>query len=294
MTNFLQLTIIGLGMGSIYALLAVGFVLIYKSSKVLNFAHGQLVMMTAYFGILVLVQMGVPIWVGLLLTIALAGLLGAGVNRFLMRPMIGQPLIATIMITIALASVLSALCTMFWGGSTWRYPRFIPSAPANIAGAAISQEVLYSSLVIMILVILLSYFFYRTPWGLAMRSVAEDHQVAKSMGVNVNRVFMGAWILSGVIISIAGIILGHFLGVGPVLSEIGLKSLPAALIGGLESLPGAVIAGFLIGLAETFAAGYIDPHVGGGTSSVFPYVLMIIVILLRPYGLLGTRKVERI
>lgn len=294
MSDFIQLLIMGLGIGSVYALLAVGFVVIYKASSVLNFAYGQMVMISGYFVVLVLVQLELPILIGLGLAVVLAGIMGAGINHFLMKPMIGEPVISTVMITIALSQVLNAIGRMFWGGSIWGYPRFIPSEGIVIWDAIISQEIIYSIIAIVIVVSILSILFYRTSWGLAMRTVAEDHQIAKSMGIDVNFVFSLTWIIAGLTTSVAAIILGHYLGVGHTLTELGLRALPAALIGGFDSFPGAVIAGLLIGLAETFAAAYIDTYVGGGTANVFPYVMMILVILIRPYGLMGLKKVERI
>ncbi len=294
MIKLIQFLLLGLQTGGVYALLTVGFVIIYKSTKVLNFAYGEMVALGGYFAIIGLVQLNLPIWAGLLVALLLSLLLGAVINHFLIRPMIGQPLIAVVMITIALASVFSAFTNMVWGRLAWRFPRFIPAEGIDVAGVNISLEATYTFIVAAVVLILLSIFFRFSRMGLIMRTVAEDHQVAKSMGANVNLTFLMTWILASAICGIAGIFLGHFLGVSHVLGLLGLAAIPAAFIGGLESLPGAVVAGLLLGITEGLAAGYIDPIVGAGLSRAFPYLALIIFITFKPYGLFGLKRIERI
>ncbi len=283
----------GLGIGALYALIAVGFVLIYKATKVLNFAQGDMVMLASYFGVLFLTQLHLPIPLALFLTLGLAALVGFIVNHFLMRPMIGQPILATVMITIALAWVLNSIITAVWGEWAWVYPDFIPGGVIKLGDIQVSKEMLFSFFIAMVLLVLLIRFF-RTRRGLAMRATAEDHQVARAAGINVRQIFSLTWILAGLLCGVAGILLAHTLGATRGLTFIGLKALPAALIGGLESVGGAVVAALVIGVIENVAAGYLDPILRGGTADMITFALMLIVITIKPYGLFGLTRIERI
>lgn len=293
MSFFLNALFNGLGVGAFYALIAVGFVLIYKATKVLNFAQGSMVLMGAYFGLFFLSQLSLPIPLALFLTLGLTALMGLAINRTLIQPMIGQPIISIVMITIALAWVLNSLATAIWGTTVRMYPRFIPAGVIRMGEITASKEMIVSFMVAMLVLAILTFFF-RTNQGLAMRTTAEDHQVARALGIPVRRIFGLTWVLAGVLCGVGGVLLAHMLGPIREISYIGLKALPAALIGGLDSLGGAIVAGLFIGLAENVAAGYLDPIMRGGTADIFTFILMFIVITIRPYGLFGLRKIERI
>lgn len=294
MDFFFQLLLTGLMVGGIYSLIAVGFVLIYKASGIFNLAQGEMLMFSAYACWALLVQANLPLWLGLLLTLVVAALLGLGIERFALRPMIGQPLLAIVMITIALSIILKGVITGIWRGSQYYLPDFIPAAPIKIGGVILSQQHLYCFAAAVLAVIVLSLYFNRTKSGLAMRAVAENHQVAQGSGISVKMVFATTWAIAAIVSAIGGVLLGSINGVNFNLGLLGLKALPVVLLGGLESIFGAIIAGLAMGVLESMAAGYLDPLVGGGIQDVFPFIILLLVLLVRPYGLLGLRTIERV
>jgi len=285
MSFFVNSVINGLGVGALYALIAVGFVLIYKATKVLNFAQASMVMVGGYLGVLFLVQLNLPVTLAILLALGISALLGFAINRFFMQPMIGQPLLATVMITIALAWILESLVVAIWGYGALAYPPFLPTGLISIGEIKVSQEMTFSFLAAMILLLALNRFF-RSKQGLRMRASAEDHQVARSAGIKVKQIFSLTWVLAGLLCGVAGILLAHKLGITRSLSYVGLKALPAVLIGGLESFGGAVVAALAIGVIESVTAGYLDHIVRGGTADIVTFILMLIVITIKPYGCL--------
>ncbi len=294
MDFFLQLMLTGLMVGAIYSLVAVGFVLIYKASGIFNLAQGELLMIAAYMCWAFLVQAHLPLWLGLLLTLGAAALLGLVIERLALRPMIGQPLFAIVMITIALSIILKGIVTGIWRGSQYYFPEFLAAAPMHLGGVILSQQHLYCFVAAILAVVALTFYFNRTKSGLAMRAVAEDHQVAQSTGVSVKMVFAMTWAIAAIVSAIGGILLGSINGVNFNLSVLGLKALPVVLLGGLDSILGAIIAGLAVGVLENVAAGYLDPLVGGGLQDVFPFIILLFVLLVKPYGLLGLRKIERV
>lgn len=294
MTTLVQLILSGLMVGSIYSLVALGFVLIYKSSGIVNVAQGQLLLIGAYIAWTFLVGLNLPVPLALLLTLAVAVVLGALVERLLLRPLIGQPVLAVVMMTIALAAFLDGAATLFWGASARDFPEFIPRAPIRLGEIILSPQHLFSFALAMGLVGIFTLFFQRTPLGLAMRATAEDHQVAQSLGVNVKRVFAMAWIIAAIVSALGGVLLGSINGINLSLSFLGLKVLPVVLLGGLESIPGAILAGPIVGILENLAATYLDPIVGGGVKEVAPFVVLVLVLLFKPYGLFGLHRIERV
>ena len=294
MTEFLQFSISGLLVGAIYTLIALGIVLIYKSSRAINFAQGEFVMMGGFIFWAILAQLGLPVWAAFLGCIAGAVAVGWLAERFAIGPLIGQPVISLIMVTIGLSAILRGIVLMAWGGPPQGMPQFLPSGGVSFGGVNLSQEMLISFIIAMVLVGILSLFFKYTKAGLAMRASAEDHQAAQSVGISVKSIFSQTWIIAALVGAIAGVLLGSMYGLSTEMSELGLKAFPVVLLGGLESIPGAVIGGLLIGLLEGLAGGYIDPLVGGGIREVAPYIFMIIILLFRPYGLFGLARIERI
>jgi branched-chain amino acid transport system permease protein len=295
MKIFLQYTLSGLMTGIIYGLVAMGFVLIYKSSKILNFAQGTILMLLAYVSWSFFTQLHLPPWLAFLATIAVAVILGLLVERFVLRPLIGQPLLAIIMVTIALAALLEGIEFLVWESELRVYePALLPAGLVHIGPLVLSQAEILSFCIAMVLVFIFSLFFKYTRQGLAMRAVAEDHQAAQSKGIRVHKVFAWAWIISVIVSAIGGILLGSIVGISYAMSWIGLKVFPVVLLGGLESLPGAIIAGLVVGVLENLAGGYLDPLVGGGIKEIFPFVILIFVLLIKPYGLFGLVRIERI
>lgn len=295
MTTFLQYTLSGLMTGTIYGLVAMGFVLIYKASKILNFAQGTMLMFLSYVSWSFFTQFQFPPILAFFATLAVAVILALLIERVALRPLIGQPLLAIIMVTITLSVLLEGLEFLIWESEHKVYqPTWLPEETVHLGSLIISQAEIYCFVIAITLVISLSLFFKYTRKGLMMRAVAEDHQAAQSKGIRVHNAFAWAWAISAVVSAIGGMLLGSIVGISYAMSWIGLKVFPVVLLGGLESLHGAVIAGLIVGVLENIAGGYLDPLVGGGIKDIFPYVVLIIVLLFKPYGLFGLVRIERI
>jgi len=295
-TFFLQLVISGFALGMVYALVAIGFVLILKCSKAFNIAQGHFVMIGGYLGFTFLITFGLPIWAALLLAIAAASIMGLLIERLTLRPLVGQPILAVIMMTIALATVLEGLATLIWGGEYKAYHGVLPTINLKIGELSVPPETLIGLIVSIIVVALLMLLFRYTKTGLAMRATAEDEQVVQSAGIRVTTVYAISWIIACVSGVIAGIVLGGVSGVMIPMSHVGLKALAVALLGGMDSIGGAIVAGIILGVAENVAAGYLDPLLpaGGGLANVFPFMIILIVLIFRPHGLFGLAEIERI
>jgi len=295
MTFFLQLVITGFSLGMVYALIAIGFVIILKCSNVFNIAQGHFVMIGGYLGFTFLVPFGLPIWASLLLSIVAAIIMGLLIERLTLRPLVGQSLHAVIMMTIALATVLEGLATLIWGGEYKAYHGVLPTVTLNLGKLSVPPETLIGLIVSVAVVAILMLFFRYTKIGLAMRATAEDEQVVQSAGIRVTTIYAISWVIACVVGVIGGILLGGVSGVMIPLADVGIKAFAVVLLGGLNSIGGAIVAGIILGVAENIAAGYLDPLLsGGGLANVFPFIVMIIVLIFRPYGLFGLVTIERI
>ena len=295
MTFFLQLVVTGFSLGMVYALVAIGFVIILKCSNAFNIAQGHFVLIGGYLGYTFLVLFHLPIWAALILAIAVAALMGLTIERFALRPLVGQSELAIIMMTIALATVLEGIATLVWGGEYKTYHGVLPSLTLKLGQISVPSESLIGLIVSGIAVVLLMGVFRYTKIGLAMRATAEDLQVVQSLGIRATTVYAVSWVIASVVGVIGGILLGGVSGVMIPLSEIGLKAFAVVLLGGANSIGGAIVAGIILGILENIAAGYLDPLLpGGGFAQIFPFVVMIIVLVFRPYGLFGMARIERI
>ena len=290
MDLFIQLTLTGLTNGAILALAALGFVLIYKSSDVINFAQGEFLLVGAYVIFAMIAQFGLHWTLGMTLTILAAIALGILVERLVLRPMIGEPIISVIMITIGLSSLLKAIVSAIWGNLPKAFPPFIPSQPVRILGATIGADRLWAIVIAALLLGFFTYFFRRSKEGIAMRAVADDQQAALSMGISVKRIFAWSWSIAAATAAIGGALVANIVGVGPELAGFGLRVFPVVILGGLDSIPGAIIGGIIIGLLEQYTGGYI----GQGLNQVLPFVILIIILMVRPYGLFGQEIIERV
>ncbi|MBA7486020.1 High-affinity branched-chain amino acid transport system permease protein LivH [subsurface metagenome] len=296
MSFFLQLVISGFALGMVYALIAIGFVIILKCSKAFNIAQGHFVMIGGYLGFTFLVTFHLPLWASLLAAIAVAIIMGLLIERFALRPLVGQSVLAVIMMTIALAVVFEGLATLVWGGEYKTYHGVLPTLTLKIGEISIPPETLIGVMVSIAVVVILMLFFRYTKSGLAMRATAEDEQVVQSAGIKVTTVYALSWVIACVVGVIGGIILGGVSGVMIPLSSVGLKAFAVVLLGGVNSIGGAIVAGIMIGVLENISAGYLDPLLptGGGLASVFPFIVIIIVLIFRPHGLFGLAEIERI
>jgi branched-chain amino acid transport system permease protein len=290
MELFIQLTLTGLTNGAILALAALGFVLIYKSSDVINFAQGEFLLVGAYVTFGMIAQFGLAWPLGMVITLGVAVALGVVVERLVLRPMIGEPIISVIMVTIGLSSLLRAIVNTIWGTLPRAFPPFIPTQPVNILGATVSADRLWAILIALAMLGVFSVFFRRSRQGIAMRAVADDQQAALSMGISVKWVFAWAWSIAAATATIAGALVANIVGVSGELSGFGLHVFPVVILGGLDSIPGAIVGGLIIGLLQTYTGGYI----GQGLNQVIPFIVLILILMVRPYGLFGQVRIERV
>jgi branched-chain amino acid transport system permease protein len=284
----------GILIGLMYALIALGFVLVYKATDAINFAQGEFVMIAGFVVAVGVGTYGAPLW--LAITIGLVGMIafGFGLERVMLRRLIGRPVIAVVMATIGLAAVLRGFGPLVWGAGTKSLPLPISEEPIILGPLFIPPIQLVGAGVSLLFLAGFTWFFLKSRRGIAMRAVADNQQVAMAMGINVERYFGLAWAMTGIVSALGGIVWGNLLGVDVQLSLVGLKVFPVVILGGLDSIPGAIVGGLIVGLVENLAAGYIDPYVGGGTKDFAPYVLMIIALMVRPYGIFGKAIIERI
>jgi branched-chain amino acid transport system permease protein len=295
MSFFLQLVVTGFALGMVYALIAIGFVIILKCSDAFNIAQGHFVMIGGYLGFTFLVTFGLPIWASLLLAVLVAIVMGLSIERLTLRPLVGQPVLAVVMMTIALSTVLEGVATLVWGGEYKTYHGVLPTINLQFGGLSLPSETSIAMIVSFVAVALLMLLFRYTRIGLAMRATADDVQVVQSAGIRVTSVYAFSWAIASVVGVIGGILLGGVSGVMIPLSQIGIKAFAVVLLGGVNSVGGAIVAGVILGVLENIAAGYLDPMLpGGGLASVFPFMVMIVVLVLRPYGLFGQAEIERI
>ena len=291
---FLLLLSNGVLVGLMYALIAMGFVLVYKATDAINFAQGEFVMIAALVVAGALAVGGVPIGLAILLGLASMIAFGFALERVVLRRLIGRPVVAVVMATIGLASILRGLGPSTLGAGTKTLPLPIREAPFILGPLFIPPIQLLGAAVSLTVLSGFGWFFLKSRKGLAMRAVADNQQVAMAMGINVERYFGLAWAMTGMVSALGGIIWGNLLGVDVNLSLVGFKVFPVVILGGLDSIPGAIIGGLIVGIVENIAAGYVDPYVGGGTKDFIPYVLMIIALMVRPYGIFGKATIERV
>jgi branched-chain amino acid transport system permease protein len=295
MDFFLQLALNGLVVGCIYALVALGFVIIYKSSSILNFAQGEFLMLGAYVCLELMTRFQVPFVAAFVLTLLFSVALGLALERVVLRPLIGEPVISVIMVTLGLSSVLKAIVQGIWGTDTRPFPSVFPVNPVMLGPLPVSQGYLWSVGCVAALLVLFTVFFRRTRAGVAMRATAFSQQVALSMGISVRRIFALSWSIAAVVSAVGGILLGAMRGgVDGSLSFYGLKVIPVVILGGLDSIIGAIVGGLVIGVLENLSGGYLDPLVGGGVKEVAPFVALVLILMVKPYGLFGKVHIERV
>ena len=294
MDILIQVVITGLATGGLYGLIALGFVLIYKATSVLNLAMGEFMTLGAFVCFTILTQIKAPFYLALLLTLVAAILLGIVVERLVLRPLIGEPIISVIMVTIGLGVILKGLIYMIWTPTFRNFPEIFPPEPLDLSFAVIPSGLWWGFVFAIIgtTVFLLIFKFSRT--GVAMRAVASDQQAALSMGISVRWVFAIAWCFGAMAAVIGGIVIGNISGISVYMGDIGLKVLAVIILGGLDSIGGAILAGFIIGILENLTGLYIDQLVGGGAKDVAPFFILVFILMIRPYGLFGKQLIERV
>jgi branched-chain amino acid transport system permease protein len=288
-TQLVQLTVYGLANGAILALAALGFVIIYKATSVVNFAQGELLLVGAYAFYAGLVLLHLPLVLALGFGIAVAAALGVAIERVLLRRLVGEDAIAVIMVTIGLSAVLRGVVQMLFGTTPREMPRVLPHGSTEILGAAVPVDRLAAVVVAALVLGGFTAFFRWSRHGVAMRAVADDQQAALIQGIPVTRIFALAWAMAAVSALIGGVLIADIAEVSQNLAGFGLVVFPIVILGGLDSIPGTVVGGIIIGLCSQYAES-LSP----GASQVVPYLVLLLILLVRPYGLFGEPRIERV
>ena len=287
------LVVDGVLVGLMYSLIAIGFVLIYKATDAINFAQGEFVMF-AGIAAAAFTAIGANFWIALGLTIILMIVSSFVLERTVLRPLVGRAVISVVMATIGVAAIIRGLGPLVFGIGTKSIPLPFSEKPLMLGSVMIPPIQLAGAVVSVGFVIGFTWLFTKSRAGMAMRAVADSQNVAMAMGINVPRYFAYAWALAGIVSAIGGVFWGTLLGADNQLALIGMKVFPVVILGGLDSIAGAVVGGILVGVLENLTAGYLDQYVGGGMKDLVPYLVMIIVLMFRPYGLFGKKRIERI
>jgi branched-chain amino acid transport system permease protein len=290
-----QLIVNGLVVGTLYGVVAMSFVLIYKATQVVNFAQGELLLVGAWVCWALLTKYQVPFWLGMPITLVFMFAFGIVIQLVILRPMIGEPIISVIMVTIALSIILQALMKWMFGVNPQPFPRIFATETVHFAGLQLQTVYVLSLVVSLAMMAGMAWFFRASKYGLAMRATAFNQQVAQSLGISVKSVFAMAWAISATVSAVAGIVVAVVNGVSSGLSTYGIKVFPAVILGGLDSIGGSVLGGIIIGLLEN-AAQFIDGEYlhWGNLFEIAPFYVLIIILMIKPYGLFGTKDIERI
>ena len=294
MEIFLQIIVTGIATGGVYGLIALGFVLIFKATGILNLATGAFMTLGAYICLTVLGQFGAPFWLAFLCTLGFAILLGIVLERIILRPLIGEPIISVVMVTIGLSSILQGLTHLIWSPEYRSFPEIFPPEPLDLGIAIVPSGLLWGFIFAAVGTIVFILIFKLTRTGVAMRATASDQQAALSMGISVRWIFALSWSYGAVAAVIGGIVIGNISGISIYLGDIGLKVLAVIILGGLDSIGGAILGGLIIGILENLAGLYLDPIFGGGVKDVAPFFILVLIIMIRPYGLFGKKIIERV
>jgi branched-chain amino acid transport system permease protein len=278
--------------GGLYGLIGVAIVIIFKATQVFNFAVGTLMTLGALICVSLLTELHLPFWAAVPATLVIAGLIGILIERIGLRPLLSQPVLSLVMATLAIESILRGLMLMIWTGYTISFPRgLFPGKTIFIGPLFISHEFLIAFVVAIVSFSLIGLFFYKTHTGLKMRVTAESHDVAMALGVNITTIFACAWMLAVMVGTLSGIIIGNRMGLQVIITSFtAFKALPAIMLGGLDSVAGAIIGGLVVGVLEKMAGGYIDPKI----AEITPYIILLLILMIRPEGLFGLKRIERI
>ena len=284
-----QFLLNGIMVGGIYALIALGLVMIYKSTRIFNFAVGDLIMVGGFIA-WEFMNAGAPPLLAIILAIGVGAMIGLFIERFTLRPMIGQPVLAAIMVTLAISYLLKGITLLIWGGHPKIFPRFLPGKVIRMGTLFLSNELLWTFAATLLAFALLALFYKFSKVGLDMRATAEDHQLAQARGISVRRIFAISWAFAGMTAVVGGVFLGLKLSLNLPLADVGLKSFAAVIFGGLESIPGALLGGLAVGILEDLMGGLIDPSM----KEITAYIVLLGVLVFRTEGLFGLKRIERI
>ena len=289
-----QYTFEGILKGLLFAVVAIAFIVVYRSGRILNLAQGEILIFMAYVIWTFFSLVTFPFWIALLSSFCVAVVLGVVIERVVFRPLIGQPIWAIIMVSIGLMILIQGIVQVSWGGTERPFPTIFPEHPVKIGQLIFTSSIFWGGIISLVIVFGLTMVFNRTRWGLKLTAVAEEHQVAQSMGISVKKSIAIAWVIGCALSTFAAIVFLNGQTLTFTAAVIGLHALPVVLLAGLESISGAVVAGIIVGVGEAWAAAYLDPYTDGASSQAFPYILMLIVLLIRPQGLFGWKIIERV
>ncbi len=290
---FAEVVIGGFMTGIMYAMVALGFALIFKASGVVNFAQGAMVLFAA-LTLVGLMEHGMPVWAAIIFTLAVMVALAFAIERLMLRPLVNQPHIVLFMATIGLAFFFEGFGELLWGSNVKQLDIGIPDEPFMMGGMLLNKFEISSAIIAAVLVAGVALFLQKTPVGRALRAVADDHQAALSVGIPLNTIWVVVWSIAGLVALVAGVMWGASTGVQFSLSLIAFKALPVLILGGFNSVAGAVIGGIIIGVGEKIAEIYWGPLIGGAIENWFAYVLAMVFLFFRPQGLFGERIIERV
>ena len=290
LTNVFQLTISGLAVGSIYSLVALGFVIIYKATDIFNFAQGELMTLGAFICYFFIVQLHIPILWAFLLTFFATAIIGMVLEELFFRPMVGEPIFSVIMVTVGLSVFLKGVIGLSWGYMIKKFPTFVSEAPITFSGFVLSPAHLATIIVAGILFVILVVFFKFSTLGIGMRAVANDQDASLLMGISVRKIFGMSWAISSVVAAIGGVLLSSITYLHPTSSLVGIKVFPAVVLGGMDSILGAIVGGIIIGVVENIAGGYL----GGDVKEITSFIILIAILMIKPYGLFGKEEIERV
>ena len=285
-----EICLTGIASGGLYALAALAFVIVYKATRVVNIAIGEMLMAGAYLFFTFAAMFALPLWLAIPAAVLGSGVLGAVIERTMIRPLLGEPPISVFMVTVGLASVLVGLVEVIWSADQRRLPDFMPSDPIMVGDAFLAPKVFWGAMIAVVLIaaVLLLFRFWRG--GVALRVTASDQAAAYSVGINVPRVFSLSWVVSAMIAAVSGIIVGSIGGISSSMGVFGLSVLVVVIVGGLDSVLGALVGGLFIGLVEALAGSYL----GGEYKLLATFIVLVCILMVRPYGLFGTHEIERL
>jgi branched-chain amino acid transport system permease protein len=294
MEVFLMAITTGIMVGSIYALVALGWVLIYKCSGVLNLAMGEMTLIGAYVS-LSFYSMGIPFLAALFLSLIIGLILGILTERIFLDKLIGEPVLTVIMVTVGLSFFFKGMVELIWGTDTRVFtPPVFSIEPVYIGPVIVGQAYLWSFVAAIILLIIFVCFFKYTRWGLAMQATADDEMAALSIGVSARFVYAAAWAIAFMAAGVGGTLLGNINGLNISVGYLGLLVLPAVVLGGLNSVPGAIVGGIAIGILQNLCGAYLNKYFPGGIKEIAPFVFMVVFLLFKPHGLWGWERIERV
>ena len=291
----IQLVVNGVIIGTLYGVVAMCFVLIYKSTQIVNFAQGEFLLIGAWTCWWLLTTWQVPFWLGFPLTLAFMAVFGIALQVIVLRPLIGEPIISVIMVTVGLSLFFQAMMKWMFGVFAQPYPEVFGTKALNVLGLNVQTPYIMSMAISLLIMVGFAWFFKFSRFGLAMRATAFNQQVAQSLGISVKTVFAMAWAISAVVSALAGVVVGMVNGVSSALSFFGIKVFPAVILGGLDSIVGAIVGGLIIGVLENVAE-FVDSQYlnWGNLYTVAPFYALILILMIKPYGLFGTKQIERI